>query len=118
MSEIKNVLIDKYNIVTAVKYGMIIGDNGFIKVQVEQPCANPNCREEQKKWLLRMAPSESFDRWSVSAAICKRFETSEQMVVYLSNTTEVYKALFEKLSSDYKELDGRCAELEYGEWDK
>ena len=117
IEKIREILKEKYDIATAVEHNMIIGDNGLIKVQIEPPCANPNCREDQKKWLLRMAPSESFDRWSVSPAICERFVTPKQMVVYLANTTEVYKVLFKKLSSDYKELDYKCAELEYGEWD-
>ena len=118
MVELKSALRDKYNITTGVQQGIVFGDNGLIKVQIEPPCTNPNCRKEQKKWLLRMAPSESFDRWSVSAAICERFDNTEQMAEYLSNSTEVYKALFKKLSKGYKELYDKWEDIEFEGFEK
>lgn len=123
MVEIQNVLRDKYYIVTDIRTdvslrdGMLFGDNGFIKVQAESPCLALNCREEQKKWLLRMAPSQSFDRWSVSAAVVERFDSPEQMAAYLADSSVVYKLLFEKLSEDYRELEEKYIELEYGDCD-
>lgn len=124
MIKLKNILKDKYNIATDVKlvtgsqHGLLFGDNGFIKVQIESPCTNPNCREELRRWVLRMAPSESFDRWSVSAAISERFDEPEQIVKYLSNTAEVYKALFKTLSNDYKELYDKWEELEFKDFER
>jgi hypothetical protein len=115
MQSVQSVLKHRYNVNAEIKHGMIVGDNGFTKVQVEPPCQNPNCREDQKKWLLRMAPSQSFDRWSVSAAVSERFDRIEQIVEYLYNSSKVYAALFNKLSADYKELDEQYENLAYSD---
>ena len=118
MDKVRDVLKEKYNIDTSVKYGMIIGDNGLIKIQIEPPRPNCDSVDEHSKWLLRMAPSASFDRWSVSAAISERFNGTNQIVERLCHTADVYRKMFAQLSNDYKELDDKCTELEYGDWDK
>ena len=118
MELIKIMLKNRYNLAADNKYGMLVGDNGLIKVQVEPPRTNCLPTDEHSKWLLRMAPSESFDRWSVSAAITERFDAPEQIVSYLSNAADVYKMLLKKLSEDYKELEDKYLDSQYGEWDK
>lgn len=118
VERVRDILKEKYDIATAVEHDVIIGDNGLIKVQIEPPCTNQNCREDQKKWLLRMAPSEPFDRWSVSAAICERFETPQKLVEYLCYTRSIYVKLFARLSKDYKELYERWEELAFEGFEK
>lgn len=118
IEKIQDILKEKYDLATTVKYDMVIGDNGVVKVQIEPPCKNPDCRDEQKKWLLRMAPSVSFDRWSVSAAISERFDSPERVVEYLCYVSLIYRKLFNQLSKDYKDLDDRYLVFEYGEYDK
>ena len=118
LEKIQKVLKDVYNVDTAVKWNDLVGDNKLIKVQIEPPRANCPSTDEHYKWLLRMAPSESFDRWSVSAAISERFDEPWQIAEFLSNACEVYKSLFNKLSENYKELNYRFTDMEYGKWDK
>lgn len=113
MAGIQNILKDKYCVATIIRHDMIVGVTGLIMVQIEPPRANCDPPDEHAKWLLRMAPHRSFDRWSVSAAISERFNGPEEIAAYLSDTAVVYKALFERLSEDYKELDDRCMEMEY-----
>lgn len=118
MLEIQEILKDKYNIATGIQQNIIFGDNGLIKVQIELPRANCSHADVHSKWLLRMAPSESFDRWSVSAAVCERFDGAEQIVNYLSDPSEIYKRLFKRLSKDYQELYSQWEELEFENFEK
>jgi hypothetical protein len=115
IEKIQDRLKEKYNLDTVVKHDELNGDNGLIKVRVEPPCSNPDCRDEQKKWLLRMAPSASFDRWSVSAAIEKRFDDPDQVLEFLCYTAMVYRTLFSAISKDYVTLSEENERLEYGE---
>jgi hypothetical protein len=115
MSKIQNIPKSKCEVDAVVECNDIIGDNEIIKIRIEPP--RPNCpsTDEHSKWLLRVAPSESFDRWSVSEAISERFDNTAQISEFLSNTSDVYKMVLQRLSEDYKELEGRYMELEYGE---
>ena len=89
---------------------------GAITRQPER--ANCPASDEHSKWLLRLASSASFDRWGVSAAISERFDNTVQVTEFLSNTSAVYKMVLQRLSEDYKELEDRYMDAEYGEWDK
>lgn len=114
MKKIQNVLKELYNLESVIKHDEIIGENGIIKMQIQPPRANCTQTDEHSRWLLRMAPSKSFDRWSVSTAVLERFDNPEQIVKFLSNTSNVYKQLLHSLSNDYKELHERLEELECG----
>ena len=116
--DIRDTLKEKYNLDTTIKHDEIIGDNGLIKIRIEPPCKTPDCREEQKKWLLRMAPSASFDRWSVSAAIEERFDNPDRIVEFLCHVAMIYKKLFDSLSNDYMALNKENEMLTYGEADE
>jgi hypothetical protein len=102
--EIQRLLNEKYNISTTVEYGIINGDNGYIKIQITPPIgAQPPYRTT---WRLRMHPSESFEGWGSPAAICEEFDDEHMMAEYLSNVTDVYKTLFQHLSHDHKKVKG------------
>lgn len=58
------------------------------------------------KWMLRMTPRASFDRWANSRQIEEFFDTAERLNQYLAkNRLNIYKTLLTQLSEDYKELD-------------
>jgi hypothetical protein len=102
MSEIQSLLNENYGIVTNTEYGIINGDSGYIKIQITPPSGEQHpCRTT---WRLRMHPSESFERWGLPSAICEEFEDIQLMAAYLSNTTDVYKILFQHLSHDHKKV--------------
>mgnify|MGYP001772152489 CR=1 FL=1 len=57
------------------------------------------------KWMLRVAPRASFDRWGNSAVIQAYFNNETALLNYLENNQlDIYKALFSSLSDDYKYL--------------
>ena len=57
------------------------------------------------KWLLRLAPAVSFDRWANSSYIEEYFDSADDMREYLYNRKFViYGQLFGMLSEDYAEL--------------
>lgn len=63
------------------------------------------------KWVLRLSPAVSFDRWANSSHIEECFESANDMREYLYRMRLViYAQLFEILSDDYDEL-----KLEYDE---
>lgn len=58
------------------------------------------------KWMLRVAPIVSFDRWANSTAVEKFFDTNIELCNYLyENQSNIYKMLLECLSEDYQQLE-------------
>ena len=54
------------------------------------------------KWMLRVAPRASFDRWGNSAVIEEFFNNETEILNYLKeNQLHIYKELFFVLSNDY-----------------
>jgi hypothetical protein len=100
MIKVRDILKEKYDIKTSVEYGIINGDNGYIKIQITPPSGEPSpCRTT---WRLRMHPSESFECWGSPSAICEEFDDEHMMAEYLSDVTNIYKTLFQHLSHDHK----------------
>lgn len=101
MSNLEAVLKDKYNIDTSVEYGVIGGDNGFIKVQITPPSGDSH--PYRTTWRLRMHPSASFENWGCHPiAICEEFSNEGLMIEYLSDVGAVYNVLFSHLTDSYK----------------
>lgn len=58
------------------------------------------------KWMLRVAPLRSFDRWANSTAVEEFFSTDKELCNYLTNhQLDIYKAMLRRLSDDYEEID-------------
>lgn len=58
------------------------------------------------KWMLRVAPIVSFDRWANSTVVEKFFDTDIELCNYLyENQSNIYKMLLECLSKDYQQLE-------------
>lgn len=56
------------------------------------------------KWMLRVAPISSFDRWANSTAVEEFFDTDIEVCNYLyEHQLDIYKSLLERLSDDYDE---------------
>ena len=56
----------------------------------------------EDKWLLRIAPISSFDRWANSTIIEEFFISDIELYNYLcNNQLNIYKALLKGLSNDY-----------------
>lgn len=61
--------------------------------------------DNKNKWLLRLSPAVSFDRWANSRCIEIYFESAYDMREYLYTGREtIYAQLFELLSEDYEEM--------------
>lgn len=59
----------------------------------------------KNKWVLRLSPAVSFDRWANSRYIEKTFESAHDMREYLYARQEIiYAQLFGMLSEDYEEM--------------
>lgn len=57
------------------------------------------------KWMLRIAPISSFDRWANSTAVEEFFLTDIEVCNYLhEHQLDIYKNLLESLSNDYEEI--------------
>jgi hypothetical protein len=106
MLKIQDVLAEKYGIETVVEFGIINGGNDYIKIQITPPSEELSpCRTT---WRLRMHPIESFECWGLPAAICEEFDDEYMMAEYLCDVTNVYKILFQHLSSDHKRVKDEC----------
>ena len=56
------------------------------------------------KWMLRVAPISSFDRWANSTAVEEFFDTDIEVCNYLyDHQLDIYKDLLKRLSDDYDE---------------
>lgn len=59
----------------------------------------------KNKWLLRVAPISSFDRWANSTTVEEFFNTDIELCNYLyEHQLDIYKALLKDLSEDYDEI--------------
>lgn len=57
------------------------------------------------KYMLRVAPAASFDRWANSVVIQEFFDDEMSLCDYLEkNQVHIYQELLEALSEDYYEL--------------
>lgn len=58
------------------------------------------------KWMLRVTPITSFDRWANSTAVEEFFGTDIELCNYLyEHQLDIYKMLLERLSEDYRQLE-------------
>lgn len=58
------------------------------------------------RWMVRIAPAVSFDRWANSCSIEEFFETVDDVVRYLEERElDIYKELLKDLSSEYEIID-------------
>ncbi len=84
----------------------IYGGNDFIVVLVAAPHEG-----NDYKWLLRMSPKVSFDRWANSCAVDEEFESADDLRYYLYDCeSDIYAKLFEALSEEYAELRDNAEE--------
>ena len=59
----------------------------------------------KERWMLRVSPMASFDRWANSTAIEEFFDTEAELCNYLNeNQLRIYKSLLDYLSNDYEEI--------------
>lgn len=59
----------------------------------------------RNRWMLRVAPISSFDRWANSVTIQEFFNTDIELCDYLAEyQLDIYKSLLKSLSEDYEEI--------------
>lgn len=59
----------------------------------------------RNRWMLRVAPISSFDRWANSVTIQEFFNTDIELCDYLAeHQLNIYKSLLKSLSEDYEEI--------------
>jgi hypothetical protein len=101
MRELETLLKDKYGISISTEYGIIVGDNDKIKVQITPP--NGMHSPHRTTWRLRMHPSASFEAWGRdNIAICEEFDNINLMLEYLSDAIRIYDMLFSNLTASYQ----------------
>jgi hypothetical protein len=101
MNDIRDVLKNKYELDIDVEYGIIIGDNGNVKIQITPPSGTQT--PYRTTWRLRMHPSASFETWACNhVAICEEFAAVDLMIEYLSDVATIYNLLFVHLADSYK----------------
>lgn len=102
MENIKNILVEKYNLNTYCnEFGNIYADNKLINCVVSSPHEGNDYR-----YLIRFSTVSAFDRWANSTAIEEFFSTKEEVINYLrENELNIYKQLLEYLSEEYAELE-------------
>lgn len=92
--------------------GMLEIDNGVIRCQIIAPHNGTGNR-----WLVRVAPSVSFDRWANSTAFRVFGDTFELIMDYLSdseNMAYILSNVLQSLSADFKELNEYNEVMEHG----
>lgn len=63
------------------------------------------------KWMLRVTPISSFDRWANSTAVEEFFDTDIELCNYLhDHQLDIYKNLLRDLSDDYNEIYNQLSE--------
>lgn len=104
MSAIATTLRTEYEMkVNITKYNLNAKDDSIIFLVVPP-------HDDMKKWLLRIAPRSTFDRWANSVVVEREFDTSEQVNAFLLNNKEyIYLKMLNSLS---KEVSGILDELE------
>ena len=53
-------------------------------------------------FILSLAYTAHFDTWSNSTAIFKKFDSADELVEFLENSSDVYYRLFIRMSDEYK----------------
>ena len=62
--------------------------------------------DQMKKWLVRVAPCCTFDRWANSTVIEKEMDNQESVVTWLALSKEqILEKLFESLSREVSEME-------------
>lgn len=92
--------------------GVLDIDDNTLHCQIISPHSGTGNR-----WLVRIAPSVSFDRWANSTAFQGYFDTFDLMIRYLNSSACVVNILsdvLESLSADFKELQEYSETMEYG----
>lgn len=57
------------------------------------------------RWMLRVAPIGSFDRWANSTAVEEFFDNDTELCIYLTeHQLDIYKSMLSRLSEDYEEV--------------
>lgn len=78
----------------------LASESGFINAIVVTPHDGT-----EDKWMIRLSPAASFDRWANSRYIEEFFITADKLRHWLyDETDEIVRGLFEMLSDDYVEL--------------
>jgi hypothetical protein len=98
-NKIARVFAKHYGLVINVRPEHIYATDEFINAMVVSPHEGNKYR-----WLLRIAPMATFDRWANSTVIEKDFGSVDEVVNYLDkNQTGIYQHLFEALSREVVE---------------
>jgi hypothetical protein len=101
-SVITRVLVDKYHLrVDTTSPTHMYGTNQIINLMVVSPHEGT-----KNRWMLRIAPMATFDRWANSTAIEQFFNSPEDVAFYLYGVRTVYQKLFESLSREVEEERG------------
>lgn len=97
MEEIKGYLMEAYDCDDFNKKDIsLIVQSEYIAFLIVEP------HDHLDKWMLRVAPRVSFDRWGNSAVIEEFFNNETEILNYLKeNQLHIYKELFFMLSNDY-----------------
>ena len=105
-ARIKRVLRVKYRLnVDASKESYLYAADDMINLMVVSPHEGTH-----NKWMLRIGPMATFDRWSNSTSIERFFDYPEHVAVYLEEHADyVYKKVLENLSREIKE-ERECVE--------
>ena len=105
-AKIVHVLKSKYHLnVDISKESHLYATNDMINLMVVAPHEGT-----QNKWMLRVGPMVTFDRWANSTSIERFFDRPAHVAAYLEEQMDyVYKRLFESLSNEIKE-ERECAE--------
>lgn len=78
----------------------LAGHSDLITVLVRAP------NGDDPKWLLRMSPSASFDRWANSMCIEERFDSGAEIRSYFYlHEKDIWKQLLRTLSEEYAEIE-------------
>lgn len=97
---IRREMEDLLHVKADIADGHIYARSDTIAALVVSPHSGTN-----GKWMIRVSPSASFDRWANSTAIEEFFDTSREVVNFLiCDLVRIYQKLLERLSQDYEEL--------------
>lgn len=100
---IRDVLVKMYGFDDLMKldsYDMLYAENELIIVHVIPPIKNDY--HITSKWQVSFSTVAAFDKWWNSEAICRYFDSEEEVVKYLvENQANIYRELLAYLSKEY-----------------
>ena len=102
---VRDALFDAFGVTTEIIGNIMYGRNEYITVHVTSPY-----KLDELGWRIMLAPSATFDRWSNSVVIDRRFNTNDDLVLYLEEhdtRLNVYKELYEAISRQVEEMKSR-----------